>query len=232
MKALQLTQDALATLRALPLTLMDEIALPDAEAAERLNQRLALLDMIEAAHGISYSQRLVIIAEFRRRSLWKYLIDPMVGESFPHETAWLSSGFVGCRRVNFEAKRDGDKLIDVPASKLIDMAKSSIKVLTGVSTAVRNLPDVLEAAKAGEDALRQKLEKDHPGQHIEEQKRYILRPGRSQMKVYEEWVEYAIGKGLAATKEEAIEQACAQALHDAELDEELAAMPAAEEETV
>lgn len=222
-------RDALATLRVLPLTLMDEISLPDAEAAERLNQRLALLDMIDAAHGISYSQRLVIIAEFRRRSLWKYLIDPMVGESFPHETAWLSSGFVGCRRVNFEAKLDAEKLADVSPGKLLDVPKGNIKVLTQLSTAVRNEPAILETARtASEDELLDKVEREHPEQHLTVRKRIILRPGRAEARVIEEWVAYAQEHDIAASVTDAVVRACEQALHDAKLDEELAAMPAEE----
>lgn len=211
----------LDTLRVLPLTLQDLISLPDPEAAEGLNIRMQLLDMVDAAHAVTYSQRLVIIAEFRRRSLWRYLIDPEVGEVFPHETAWLSSGFVGCRRVNFEAKKDAENLADVEPAKLIDMPKASIKVLTSVSTAVRNDPEVLAAAKAGEDKLLEKLETDHPGQHIERRKPMTIRPTRSERKVIDAAVEWAMEHGIAGSITEAIVRGMETALNQWQLDDEL-----------
>lgn len=222
-------KDALDTLRVISLTLPDLISLPDPEAAVALNGRMALLDMVDAAHSVSYSQRLVIIAEFRRRSLWKYLIDPLVGEAFPHETAWLSSGFGGCRRVNFEAKRDAEKLADVPPGKLLDVPKGNIKVLTQLSTAVRNEPAILETARtASEDELLDKVEKEHPDQHLTVRKRIILRPGRAEARVIEGWVAYAREHDIAGTREEALVFACEVALDRCRLDEELAAMPMSE----
>lgn len=229
MKAVQVRDaPALDALRVMQLTLPDLINQADPEAAESLNGRMALLDMIEKAHEISYSQRIVIIREFEKRSLWKYLTDPMVGEAFPHLTAWLSSGFVGCRRVSFEAKRDGALLAEMDATQLLGVPKGSLKVLIGVSTSVRNLPDVLEAAKAGDDALLEKLEKDHPEQHLTARKRLIFSPGRSEAKVIEAWIAYALEHDLAGTKEEALVRACECALDQALLDEELAAMPTEE----
>jgi hypothetical protein len=205
--------DALIAIATVSRNLPMLIALPDPDAAEALNQRMQLLDMIDAAHTVSYSQRLVIIAEFTRRSLWRHLIDPEVGEPFPHVTAWLSSGFVGCRRTNMEAKRDAESLADVPTSQLIDVPKASIKVLTGVSTAVRNLPEVLEAARNGEEKLLEKLERDHGDQHLEGRKPLTLRLSRSERKVVDDWVEYAIAEDIAATTTEAIVRACEYA-HD------------------
>lgn len=206
-------QHTLNTLRTMPLTLQDLIALPDPEAAEGLNTRMMLLDMVDAAHAVTYSQRLVIIAEFRRRSLWKHLIDPLVGAVFPHETAWLSSGFLGCRRTNMEAKGDAEKLVDVEPVKLIDLPKASIKVLTGVSTAVRNDPAVLAAAKAGEDKLLEKLEADHPTQHLERRKPMTIRPTRSERAAIDAAVELAIEYGIAGSTTEAIVRGMETALN-------------------
>lgn len=205
------------------------IAQPDPEAAESLNTWMIGLKRIEELQGLSYGQRLVIIRNFEERSLWRYLTDPETEVPFPNLTAWLSSGFIGCRRVNMDAHVDGKKLADIPAEKLIDVPKSSIKVLTGVSTAVRNLPDVLEAAKRGDEKLLNKLEKDHPGQHVESKGEPIrLAPGRSDRKVIDRWVQYAIEHDIAGSMTDAIVKACEMAMHDAELDEELAHMPAEE----
>ena len=229
MKVLALTKDTLDMLRVISLTLPDLIGLPDPEAAEGLNQRMALLDGIEKVHEISYSQRLVIIREFEIRKLWQYLTDPMVGQPFPHLTAWLSSGFIGCRRVNMEAHRDAERLADVPPGKLLDVPKGNIKVLTQLSTAVRNEPGILETARtASEDELLDKVEKEHPEQHLTVRKRIILRPGRAEARVIEEWVAYAQEHDIAASVTDAVVRACEQALHGAKLDEELAKMPTEE----
>ena len=96
----------------------DLLALADAEAAESLNAWMAALKCVEAVYEVSYGQRLVIIRHFEERSLWQYLIDPDTDQTFPSMTAWLSSGFIGCRRVNFEALRTGKALADVPAAKV------------------------------------------------------------------------------------------------------------------
>jgi len=213
-----------------PLTILsanlDELlGLADPEAAESLNVWMAALRRVEEVFEVSYGQRLVIIRHFEQRSLWKYLTDPDTDLPFPNLTAWLSSGFIGCRRVNMDAHRDARALADVPPEKLIDVPKSSIKVLKQVSTEIRNLPDVLEAARRGDDSLLEKLEAEHPQQHIEGRKPLRFNLGRSQAKTVEKWIAYAIEHDVAATREEAIERACEMALYDVELDEELKSMP-------
>lgn len=212
-------QHALNTLRVISLTLPDLIRLPDPEAAEALNQRMSLLDMVEKAAEVSYSQRVVIIREFELRQLWQYLTDPLVGEPFPHLTAWLSSGFIGCRRTNMEAHTDLKKLADVPAEKLIDVPKGNIKVLTQLSTAVRNQPDVLEAAKTmPREAFEEKVEKEHPLQHIERRQPMKFSPGRSWAKDIEATIAAAMEHNIAGSRDEALWKMAVSALEMWKLD--------------
>lgn len=210
--------------------LSDLFSLPDAEAAEALNGRMAAFVQIERIHQRSYVERGLIIREFEKRKLWKYLTDPETGETFPHLTAWLScSEFLGCRRTNFESKRDMELLVDISAEKLIDVPKSNIKVLTQLSTAVRNQPDVLEAARTlPQHELMDKVEQEHPLQHIEKCMPIRLTPGRSERKAIDKWVNYALEHDIAGSPTEAVVRACEMAMHDAELEEELAAMPTIE----
>lgn len=203
----------------------DLLALADPEAAESLNVWMAALKRVGEIYEVSYGQRLVIIRHFEERSLWRYLTDPETDLPFPNLTAWLSSGFIGCRRVNLEAHKDGQALSDVPPEKLIDVPKSSIRVLKQLSTGVRNQPDVLEAAKRGDEKLLEKIEAEHPLQHIEGRKPLRFNLGRSQAKTVEKWIAYALENDIAGSREEAIERACERALYDAELDEELKRMP-------
>src|ERR1700728_2289002 len=147
--------------------LSDLIALPDPEAAEAMNNRMAVLDQIHRIHERSYAERGIIAREFERRQLWAHLIDPDTGQAFPSFTAWMSCGdFMGCRRTNFEAKADIKALEgDVPAHKLMDVPKDNIKVLKGLSTSVRQQEDVINAARTMDnDQFLRKVEKEHPHQ--------------------------------------------------------------------
>lgn len=196
------------------------IALPDSDAARALNDRMGVLKQIEELYEVSYSERVIIIREFEVRRLWKHLIDDEVGEPFANLTAWLSSGFLGCRRVNMEAHRDIKLLGDVPSEKLIDVPKGNLKVLAHLSTAVRNQEDVLEAAKTLPRAeFEEKVEREQPEQHIEVRAPMSLRPGRSERKVIERWITYAVAHDLASSPTEAIVRACERCLIDEELNE-------------
>lgn len=217
------------TLTILSASLDDLLQLADPEAAESLNQWMGALKRVEEVYEVSYGQRLVIIRHFEERSLWRHLIDPDTDLAFPNLTAWLSSGFVGCRRVNMEAHRDAQALSDLPSGKLIYVPKGSVKVLKLLSTSVRNDPEVLEAARTMKpEEFEAKVERDHPMQHIESRRAVRFSLGRSQAKTVEKWIAYALEHDVAGSREEAIERACEVAMHDAELNEELRSMPEGE----
>lgn len=202
------------------------IALPDPEAAERLTERIMAWNMVDELHKHSYVERGLIAVQFETKKLWQYTIDPETGEHFPNFSAWMSCPeILGCRRTNFEAKKDLLLLSDVPTAKLIDVPKENIKVLTQLSTAVRNDPGILEAAKGPADKFLEKVEKEQPLQHIESRRPLLLKPGRSDRKAIDLWVEYAIQHDLAGNLTEAIVRACETALYQAQLDEELKSMP-------
>jgi hypothetical protein len=214
-------RDALST--ALP----DLLALPDPEAAQALDVRLAILDQVKAVYERTYSERVVIIREVKRRQLWKHLVDPDTGQTFPNLTAWMScSSFLGCRRTNFYAKEDGELLADIPSDKLIGIKPKNLNTLIGMSTAIRNEPDVLEAAKTlSPNEFTAKIDIEYPDQHIPAKKHLRLNPDRDELDAITRWVSHCKDHGTAVTTEEAIAMACTMALHDSELDEELAAMP-------
>jgi hypothetical protein len=212
--------------------LSDMIALPDPEAAEALNTRMAALDQIHRIHERSYAERGIIAREFETRHLWAHLIDPETGISFPHLTAWLScSDFLGCRRTNFEAKADMKELSDVPADKLIDVTKDNIKVLKLLSTSVRNQPDVLEAAKSmPQNEFLAKVEKEHPTQHLEVRRFLRFKPGRSGAKIVEEAIAWALEHDIAGSRDEALVRMAETALDEWKFYGDLKAMPAEEQQ--
>jgi hypothetical protein len=206
--------------------LSDLIALPDVQAAPRLNERMALLDQIHKIHERSYSERGIIAREFERRKLWQHLVDPDTGQVFPNFTAWMScSDFLGCRRVNFEAKKDMEGLEDVPQAKLLDVPKGNIKVLKQLSTKVRNKPEILEAARnLPQNKLLQKIEQEEPDQIIEAKQVLRFSPGRSWVKTIEKAIEWAIENDIAGTRDEALLRMAETALEQWELDFELSHM--------
>jgi hypothetical protein len=217
-------------LEALTGNLSDLICLPDPDAATALNERMAALDLIHRVHERTYPETGIIAREFERRQLYKYLVDPDTGVPFSTFTAWAScSNFLACRRIIFESKRDMEMLQDVPADKLIDVPKSTIKVMTQLSTAVRNDPGILDAAKTlSPNKFLEKVEREQPLQHLEMRKPLRLNPGRSEAKIIGAWIDYALNHDIAGSPTEAIVRACEVAMHDAELDEELAAIPVEE----
>jgi hypothetical protein len=211
-------------------SLSDLIALPDPDAASAMNERMGVFEQISRMHERSYSERGIIIREFEKRKLWAYLIDPETGLAFPHLTAWLSCGeFLGCRRVNFESRGDIRLLQDVPVEKLIDIPKGNLKVLAQLSTAVRNEPGILEAARnLPQDEFLEKVEREQPDQHIETRRALRFNPGRSGAKVVEEMIAYALEHDIAGTRDEALVRAAETAMDSWKLEQELREMPAEE----
>lgn len=211
-------------LQTLAVHLGDLIKLPDPEAAVSLNSRLGAIDRVERR---AFAERVIIVREFETRHLWKHLIDPDTGETFPNLTAWMScSVYMGCRRTNFEAKKTAEMLSDVPSEKLIDIPKANLNTLAHLSTAVRNQPEVLEAARTMKpEHFEEQIAEKHPQQHIDPRKPVPLHFGRSQWKAIEEWIEYAMQHDIAGTREEAIMRACEVAMEDVRLDAEIEAFP-------
>jgi hypothetical protein len=121
-------------------------------------------------------------------------------------------------------------LSDVPSDKLIDIPKSNLHMLASLSTEVRNDPEVLEAAKRlARDKFEEKLQKDHPNQHIESRKPLRFSPGRTGARIVEDGIAMAISMGYASTRDEALVRAFETAVHEWELELELASMPVEEE---
>ena len=109
------------------------IALPDDRAAIELDRRIRAFNRVEELHERSYSERGLIARQFELRSLWRHTEPP-----FNSFNAWMSSGQIGGRRVNYESKRDIAELEqDVSPSVLAKIPKSSIKTMIQASTAVR-----------------------------------------------------------------------------------------------
>lgn len=196
---------------ALSISLPEVLALPDPEAAEAVSLRLVALDNVERR---AFSERCIIVHAVERRKLWQYLEDPDTGETFANMTAFMScSYFLGCRRTNFEALRVVKLLEDIPTPKLLDIPKSTLHTMTQLSTAVRNDPEILEAAKTlPPNEFVARIEIEHPNQHVQARKLMRLNPETDERKSIAEWVEFCKENALAVRTEEAIAMACITAL--------------------
>lgn len=200
------------------------IALPDIDAAGLLHERMKLFARVEQIHEWSFYERGVIALQFETRQLWKYLIDPATDQPFTSLTAWISSGQIGARRTTFEAKRVLTLLADVPREKLAGVPKGNLWEMTKLSTAVRNSPVTLEAARRlPREEFVAATAREFPGQHIEPREEMRFNPERGGAKIIEEWLEYAIDHDLAGSRDEALVQACEAALREARQDEEVTA---------
>jgi hypothetical protein len=210
--------------------LSEIIALPDPEAAEALNARMIGLAQVDRLHALAPAERIIICRTFEERSLWRHLTDPETDMAFPNITAWLSSGFLGCRRVAMEAHKLGQKLADVQPMKLLGVTKDNLHTLVGLSTAVRNDPGVITAAKTLDNIeFEKKIAEDHPDQHLDPRGRLLrFRPGRKGAQIIEEAIEYALEHDIAGTRDEALVRAFETAMNEWKLEDELAHMPAEE----
>jgi aryl-alcohol dehydrogenase-like predicted oxidoreductase len=85
---------------------------------------------------------------------------------------------------------------------------------------------VLEAARTmPREAFEEKVEKEHPHQHLQVHRALSFRPDRSGAKVIEAAIAWALEHDIAGTREEALVRACETALNQWELDFELSQMP-------
>lgn len=192
------------------------LALPDPEAAEALSERMAMLDQVHRVHERSFYERGVIALEFERRQLWRHLVSPETGDPFPSLTAWISSGFLGCRRTTFEAKKIMTMLADVPPERLAGVPTGTLYELTKLSTAVRNDPRILAAARRlPKDVFLAHVSLVHVDQHVEPTETLRFSPVLSGAKLIKEWCEYAVENDLAGNRDEALVMACEAALREA-----------------
>lgn len=214
----------------LTVNLSDVMELPDADAAVALHNRALLYARVERIYTQGFTEVGIIAREVEQRHLYQYLTDPNTGEPFSCFSAWAESvRAIACRRTIFAAKRVIAKLEDVPKDKLIGIPSSNLYTLTQLSTAVRNDPAILEAARTlPREKFEEKLEREQPNQHIEVHSPMKFHFGRSQRKAIEAWVEYAMSHNLAGTREEAVAWACEEAIDNALIDERLDSMPANE----
>ena len=124
-------------------------------------------ERIESLTRQVYALRGAAMKIAEEKKIYQFFEDEEVGKPFRSLDRWNKVTFPKSWRYNQEALATVNKLPDVPMEKLVDTPRCNILTLTQVSSSVRSLPDVLEAAQTlSEDAFAAKLTTEH-GQALE-----------------------------------------------------------------
>ena len=124
-------------------------------------------ERIESLTRQVYALRGAAMLIAQQKRIYEFFIDDEWGEPFRSLDRWNKATFPKSHRYNAEALATIQKLPDVPMEKLVATPRCNILTLTQVSSGVRTLPEVLEAAQVlTEDGFIGKLTRDH-GQHLE-----------------------------------------------------------------
>jgi hypothetical protein len=123
---------------------------------------------IESLTRQVYALRGAAMKIAEEKKIYEQFEDEEVGKPFRSLDRWNKATFPKSWRYNQEALATISKLPEVPMEQLVSMPRCNMVMLANnVSSSVRALPDVLEAAQTlSEDEFAAKLTKDH-GQALE-----------------------------------------------------------------
>ena len=173
----------------------DYAALPDEQAAALISAEVADWDRQEP---LRYAALGLMALAVEKRMLWRYV------PGCTSFATWVRCCAPKGYSTVYSALRDCEALADVPAADLAQIPHESFPAMKHLSTGVRKLPEVLNAAKAGRDALVQHIQKHHTDQHIEATEDLRLHPTEGQKAEILAAIAEAIQCGDAGTKEEAV----------------------------
>lgn len=119
-------------------------------------------ERIESLTRQVYALRGAAMLIAQQKEIYRFYIDDEWGEPFRSLDRWNKATFPKSHRYNAEALATIQKLPDVPMEKLAATPRCNILTLTQVSSSVRSLPEVLEAAQVlTEDGFIGKLTREH-----------------------------------------------------------------------
>ena len=161
------------------------------------------LRCIDTAEKVSYARKGKICLDVRNGLLHQNRIDPETGMPCSF-SRWVRLSATWSYASCFAAMRDMESLSDVPAADLAQVPAGNFPILKQLSTAVRNQPAVLQAAKTKHpDELIEHIKRDHPNQHLESRKTLRFVAEESQAAEIEEAIALAMEHG-AANRTEAL----------------------------
>jgi hypothetical protein len=137
---------------------------PSRQCADALAGILVSLEGIEERVFAVRGMCLVLAEE---RELWREHIDPEVGMPFASQDRWVKWLAPRSWSYCYDAKRTIEALKDIAPGELVQVKRCNLEQLKQVSTGVRSLPAVIEAAKTlPEKQFVETMNRDH-NQHLE-----------------------------------------------------------------
>ena len=133
-------------------------------AAVRLTGILRSLDGVEKQVFAMRGMAALLVEE---RELYRFVVDEEVGDFYQSFDRYLKREFPCSWSYIRDALRAVKELKDMPFADLLEIKRCNIEKLKEVSSSVRLLPEVIQAAKTlPEKAFVEKMNKDH-SQHLE-----------------------------------------------------------------
>jgi hypothetical protein len=173
-------------------------------AAERLTAILASADRMEKQVYALRGMAMLIVEE---RELFRWVIDEEVGSPFQSFDRWLKQtcpeSWSYCRQALNTIK----ELRETPFEDLLQITRANLEQLKKVSSGVRLLPGVVNAAKSmPEREFVEKMNRDH-SQHLETRKPIVMAEASVSSKI-DEAVEMATVLYGCKCRSEALEAVC------------------------
>ncbi len=193
------------------LTIRQLRSYPDAEAAVTLD---AMLRTLERQSKRSFISRGLILVEADERKSWEQLIDADTGEYYTSMTQWVTKASPFSYSDCMAAKSAVRALKELPMDELLDVPRCNLNVLIGISSGVRQQPEIIRAAQTmTKKAFIKQVNGDY-NQHYEDTSPIYLNPVESAKTVIEEAVAMACFLEDLNTKEQVIEYWAAEYLED------------------
>lgn len=183
-----------------------------AARAEELDRRMRLLD---SQYKTNFVDRGLLLEEFERDQLWKFLYDPFTQANYESFNRWLQDAAPWSERDCRYALGAVKQLKDVPADDLRQMPRVNVEVMKSLSSSVRTQPEVIQAAKTlPEQQFIEQIQKTHPDQHVEPRK--AIRLVKSASEVVERAIRLAMAVEGIESRDEALEAIAVSYIQDHE----------------
>lgn len=178
-------------------------SMPDEIAAVALDGRLRTL---EAQWKRTFVERGLILLEMEQRMLWKYLPDPQTGQPYNSLERWIITAAPQSRSDAYAALRAVKELRDIPRERLEAIPRCNVAILQALSTAVRNDPNILDAARhLPEKEFIHEIQRCWPEQHVEQRRAIHMHPVASASPIIEKGFKLVMEHEGLTTREQVLE---------------------------
>ena len=142
-------------------------------AAVRLTGILRSLDGVEKQVFAMRGMAALLVEE---RELYRFVVDEEVGDCYQSFDRYLKQEFPASWSYVRDALRAVKELKDMPLEDLLQIKRANLEQLKKVSPSVRNLPEVVQAAKSmPEKQFVEKMNKEH-AQHLDVKQPVAMAP--------------------------------------------------------